>query len=155
MRWRQLTLPTDPERVEALVAATGVFTDEEVSVARELVQSTVDASEVYRFLFAERDGELVGYTCFERIPLSDLSWDLYWIAVHPSARGTGLAVDLMVRTSNIIRRRGGRFVFAETSSTDPYQRSRAFYLKAGFTEAARFADFYRDGDDKVIYRLAL
>jgi ribosomal protein S18 acetylase RimI-like enzyme len=155
VRWRQITLPTDPARVGALVAATGVFTEEEVSVAEQLVQSTVDETEIYRFLFAERDGELLGYTCFEAIALSDLSWDLYWIAVHPEAWGSGLAIDLMARTGNVIKRRGGRFVFAETSSTDPYQRTRAFYLKAGFEEAARFADFYRAGDDKVIYRLTL
>jgi ribosomal protein S18 acetylase RimI-like enzyme len=155
LRWRQIALATDPDRIRALVRATGVFTDEEVEVAGQLVETTVEGSEKYRFLFAERGGEVVGYTCFDRILLSDLSWDLFWIAVAPEARGSGLALELMARTAAVIGRKQGRFVFAETSSTAPYAPARGFYPKAGFEEAAVFKNFYREGDDKVIYRLVL
>ncbi len=154
-RWRQIPLPTDPDRIRALVKSTGVFNEEEVEVAGQLVDTTVDGSERYRFLFAERGGEIFGYTCFDRILLSDLSWDLFWIAVSPEMRGTGLALDLMARTAAVVRRKNGRFVFAETSSTAPYAPARGFYRKAGFEETAVFKDFYREGDDKVIYRLVV
>ena len=101
------------------------------------------------------NGELIGCTCFDRIPLSKVAFDLYWIAVSPAQRGTGLATELMERTAKFIRGKRGTHVFAETSSRDPYAPARAFYSKAGFQEVARFEDFYEAGDAKITYRLKL
>lgn len=155
VRWRQLCVADDPARVRTLVEATGVFSEEEARVAAQLVETTVDGSETYRFLFAERKGEILGYTCFDQVPLSQVSWDLYWIAVAPEMRGTGLGQRLIERTAHIVARKHGRFLFAETSSREPYAPARAFYVRTGFVEVARFEDFYEEGDDKLIYRLSL
>lgn len=155
IRWRHIVDAADPARIRALVGATGVFSAEEARTAAELAETTLDGSETYRFLFAERGGELVGYTCFDRIPLSAVSFDLYWIAVLPDTRGTGLASQLMERTAAFIRNKRGLQIFAETSSREPYAPARAFYLKTGFEEAARFDDFYAVGDAKIIFRMKL
>lgn len=155
VRWRHIVDAADPARIRTLVAATGVFSPEEAGTAGELAQTTLDGSETYRFLFAERGGELLGYTCFDRIPLSAVSFDLYWIAVLPQTRGTGLSTQLMERTAAFIRKKRGLQIFAETSSREPYAAARAFYRKAGFEEAARFEDFYAVGDAKIIFRMKL
>lgn len=155
IHWRHIVDDADPDRIRRLVAAAGVFSDEEIAIAGELAQTTLDKSETYRFLFAERGGELVGYTCFDRIPLSAVSFDLYWIVVAPRERGTGLALQLMARTAAFVAKKRGIQVFAETSSREPYAAARAFYLKAGFEEAARFEDFYALGDAKIVFRLKL
>ena len=154
-KFRHVLDAADPPRIHALVTAAGVFSNEEARVAAELAETTLDGSETYRWLIAEQDGELVGYTCFDRIPFSKLSFDLYWIAVSPEQRGSGLAAELMQRTATFIRGKRGTQVFAETSSREPYAAARAFYVKAGFDEIARFEDFYDVGDDKVVYRLKL
>ncbi len=145
----------DPARIKGLVEATGVFSDEEARTAADLASWTLAGTDFYRFLFAERGGELVGYSCYDQIPLSGLSFDLYWIAVTPEARGSGLAMDLMDRTAAEIRRLGGLWIFAETSSRDAYAPARAFYRKAGFEEVARFEDFYTLGDAKIMFRRKL
>lgn len=155
VRFRRILDAADPERIRALVEATGVFTAEEVRVAGDLADTTLNGTETYRWLIAERGGELVGYTCFDRIPLASISFDLFWIAVAPSEQGTGLAHDLMRRTATFVKSKGGHSIYAETSSTDPYAKARAFYRKAGFVESARFEDFYKPGDGKVIFRLVL
>ena len=155
VKFRHVLDASDPPRLRALVEATGVFSAEEARVAAELAETTLDGSETYRWLIAEADGELIGYTCFDRIPLSKVAFDLYWIAVSPTARGTGLAAELMQRTTKFIHAKRGTQVFAETSSREPYAAARKFYLKAGFEQVARFEDFYEAGDDKVTYRLKL
>ncbi len=155
LRWRRILEVGDGDRIRALVKATGVFTAEEVRVAGDLANTTLDGTETYRWLLAERGAELLGYTCFDRVPLASISFDLFWIAVHPSMQGTGLAHELMDRTAAFIRGKRGHSIYAETSSTDLYSRTRAFYLKAGFTEAARIEDFYKEGDAKIIFRLKL
>lgn len=155
IRWRHIVDAADPARIRALVASAGVFSPEEIDIAGALAQTTLDKSETYRFLFAERGGDLLGYTCFDRIPLSSVSFDLYWIAVAPKERGSGLARQLLERTASVIRSKRGIQLFAETSSRDIYAAARAFYLKSGFEEAARFEDFYAVGDAKLVFRMKL
>jgi len=156
IRWRQIAEPADPQKIADLVTATGVFSDEEARVAGELATTTLDGSETYRFMFAEEPGgALRGFTCFDRIPLSKVSFDLYWIAVAREHWGTGLAQELMSRTARFAKSKRGLWLFAETSSRAPYERARAFYRSAGFEETARFEDFYAVGDAKVIFRLGL
>ena len=150
--YRDVLAADDPARIKAMVEATGVFSEEEAQTAADLASWTLAGTDFYRFLFAERGGELIGYTCYDQIPLSALSFDLYWIAVAPAARGSGLAADLMKRTVTAIARMGGMWIFAETSSREPYAPARAFYRKAGFEEVARFEDFYSLGDAKVMFR---
>lgn len=155
IRFRHVLDASDPPRIRELVSGTGVFSAEEACVAAELAETTIDGTETYRWLIAESRGALVGYTCFDRIPLTKVSFDLYWIAVAPDRRGTGLAAELIARTAKFCRSKRGIWIFAETSSRAAYAPARAFYLKSGFEEVARFADFYEPGDDKLTYRLAL
>ena len=146
VKFRHVLDAADPPRIRALVAATGVFSAEE---AQRRSRTRRDDARWHRDLsLVDRriDGELIGYTCFDRIPLSKVSFDLYWIAVSPAQRGTGLATELMARTAKFIRGKRGTQVFAETSSRDPYAPARAFYSKAGFQQVARFEDFYEAGD---------
>jgi ribosomal protein S18 acetylase RimI-like enzyme len=132
-----------------------VFSRDEARMAAAFAETTLSGVETYRFLLAERGGELLGYTCFDRIPQSAVSFDLYWIAVAPAERESGLAAELLTRTTTFIKGKRGRQVFAEISSRDAYASVRAFYVANGFEEVARFADFYDVGDDKLIYRLLL
>jgi ribosomal protein S18 acetylase RimI-like enzyme len=155
IRYREIVDAPDPGRIKALVESTGVFSEEEARTAADLARWTLAGTDSYRFLFAERDGQLLGYTCYDQIPLSALSFDLYWIAVAPAARGIGLARELMVRTAAEAKLGGGLWMFAETSSREPYAAARAFYLKSGFEEVARFEDFYALGDAKVMFRRKL
>ena len=154
-RFRHVLDASDPERIRALVAATKVFSAEEVRTAAELAATTLDGSETYRWLLAERDGELVGYTCFDRIPFSKVSFDLYWIAVLPTLWGTGLGHELMQRTAKFIKGKRGLHIYADTSSRESYAKARAFYEKSGFKKVARFDDYYDVGDAKITYRLTL
>ncbi len=156
LRWRQIAETGDPAKISALVAGTGVFSAEEAGVAGELATTTLSGTETYRFLFAEEPGgRLLGFTCFDRIPLSDVSFDLYWIAVATDRQGSGLARELIRRTATFAKSKRGLWLFAETSSREPYARARAFYRRAGFEESAHFDDFYAVGDAKVIFRLKL
>ena len=128
LRFRHVLDAADPARIRALIEATGVFSKEEARIAAELAETTLDGTETYRWLIAEAGSDLLGYTCFDRIPLSRVSFDLYWIAVSPAVRGTGLAAELMQRTAKFIRAKRGTQIFAETSSREPYAPARAFYL---------------------------
>ena len=136
-----------------MVKASGFFYDEEVEVAVELVEERLakGAKSSYYFLFAEHSGKVVGYTCFGPIPCTKSSYDLYWIVVHNDFRGSGLGTELLRRSEDMISKRGGTRIYAETSSRPQYDPTRAFYQKAGYQQEAVINDFYAPGDSKIVY----
>ncbi|WP_158625884.1 GNAT family N-acetyltransferase [Arsenicitalea aurantiaca] len=152
---REAVRAGDVGAVRQLVEAAGVFSPEEAGVAASLVETTLSGAETYRFVFAEVGDRLLGYACFDRIPLSAVSYDLYWIVVAPEARGTGLGRRLIAQVADRARAEGALQIFAETSMRADYGPARAFYERAGFTAAARFADFYARDEDKLVLRLEL
>lgn len=157
IRWRNEPVRADAEDIPRLVAATGFFTAEEVAIARELVEARLakGIASGYEFALCDLEGDLAGYACYGRTPGTDHSFDLYWIVVSPRHQGRGLGQAILARIEPLILSAGGRRLWVDTSSTDRYAATRAFYAGAGFREAARLADFYRPGDDKVIYEKRL
>jgi ribosomal protein S18 acetylase RimI-like enzyme len=151
--WRREPRPEDVERVRELVAATGFFSAEEVEVAAELVDDrlTNGVKSDYRFLFAEIDGEMAGYSCFGRIPFTRGSYDLYWIAVSPDHQRLGIGRLLVAATEADVRKEGGERVYVETSTRAQYRPTRAFYEQLGYRLEARLQDFYAPGDGKAIF----
>jgi len=154
----KFTLRHEPERrdvpaVKELVAMTGFFSDEEILIAGELVEERLEkgVSSGYHFIFAEKDGTLLGYSCFGPIPLTKESHDLYWIAVRPDTQGMGLGRKLLALSEEGIRAMGGKRAYADTSSRDQYLPTRKFYESLGYAEAAFFPDFYAPGDGKVVF----
>jgi ribosomal protein S18 acetylase RimI-like enzyme len=144
--------PGDSGHVRRIVVSTGFFNPEEVEVAVELIDDRLARGEKsdYHFIFAEQEGRPVGYVCFGPIAGTASSYDLYWIAVDAAARGGGIGRRLMDAAEARIAETGGRRVYVETSSRDQYIPTRAFYDKCGYRTEAVIADFYDEGDGKVI-----
>lgn len=151
--WREAVRERDVEPIRRLVAATGMFSPEEIEIAAELAQERIAKGRAsgYEFVIAEQAGRLLGYACFGSIPGSETSWDLYWIAVDPDRQGMGIGREILHRSEAEMRRRGAVQVHVDTSSTDRYAPTRAFYLANGYRVAAELPDFYRRGDGKVIF----
>ena len=88
----------DREGLSALLRADGLFTAEERSVALELIDAALaEPGGEYRVTVAELAGRLIGYLCYGPTPMTEGTWDLYWIATHPEARGQGVARLLIER----------------------------------------------------------
>jgi ribosomal protein S18 acetylase RimI-like enzyme len=156
--FRTVPYPEDCAKVERIVRSTGFFSEEEIAVARELVSERLrlGVQSGYHFIFADTDDRpssdrTVGYTCFGRIPGTEASFDLYWVAVQEDFRHGGLGTTLLEKTEKTIVRMGGCRLYAETSSIPRYESTRAFYTNKGFREDAILEDFYANGDAKVIY----
>ncbi len=153
LRFRHTPRPEDGVAVRRLAARTGVFTAEECKVAAELVDERVrhGRRSGYFFAFADADGLPVGFAAWGPIPMTAESYDLYWIVVDPSFQGQGLGRELLGRAERAIAAGGGGRVYIETSSKPRYARTRRFYRRAGYGQAARFEDFYAPGDHKVVF----
>ncbi len=152
-RYRSRPTAGDVAALRRLVAATRVFYARERAIALELLVERLKHGRKsgYSFCFADRGPELVGYCAWGRVPLTQRSYDLYWIAVAPAAQGQGLGRALLKLAERGVARRGGGNLYIETSSRRIYDRTRAFYREAGYAEVARLRDFYAPGDHKVMF----
>lgn len=84
-------------------------------------------------------------------PLTDGTYDLYWIAVDPQTQGSGYGRALLRFAEDDVLQRGGRLLLIETSSQESYGATIRFYEKSGYPLVARIKGFYRPGDDKLIF----
>lgn len=140
--------------LKEILQATGVFRKEEIDVALELMELVIEEEDQEEYIMAVSTDEhevVRGYYCVGPTPMTQSSFDLYWIAVDPKQYGSGVSRELMEHCEAYVRSRGGRKIIAETSSQSSYDRTRAFYGKLGYCEEARIRDYYSPGDDLVIY----
>ncbi|MFW5692920.1 MAG: N-acetyltransferase family protein [Thermoguttaceae bacterium] len=153
VHFRRNVAPEDRGRVRAIVESTGFFNEEEADVAVELVDERLakGAAGGYEFVFAEVDAETVGYACFGRVPLTQSSFDLYWVAVRPGQQRGGLGRALVEEVERQVASLGGGQLYADTSGREQYAPTRAFYTAMGYAQAARLPDFFAPGDDKVVF----
>ncbi len=144
----------DRELVMDIIKATRFFVPDEIKVAEELIDIYLSqpGQQDYQIVVAEDGkGKVTGYMTYGPTPLTEGTWDLYWIAVSPEVQGQGYGQLLVRYLENEVKKKGGRLVMIETSSQPKYLPTRKFYEKLGYREMARIPDFYRPGDDRVIF----
>jgi ribosomal protein S18 acetylase RimI-like enzyme len=144
--------PGDRPRLAEIVRRAGNFSDEEIETALELIDESIASKNEgdYIIFVIDEDG-VKGYVCIGPAPLTQGVYDLYWIVVDAAARGRQYGQRLLRLAEEEVKRRGGRMVLIETSSLPEYEGTRRFYLAAGYPEVARIPNFYKPGDDKIIY----
>ncbi len=144
----------DKAWIRDILERSETFTEEEIDLAIEVIEE----AEIYPerrdyelFCAEDDDGSLLGYICYGAIPITDRCFDLYWICVDQNTSRKGVGRLLLSAMENALKEKAARHVYVDTSSTEPYLKARSFYEKHGYRVVSVFPDFYRDGDDKVVY----
>jgi len=144
----------DREDIVDIIGRVDVLTDEERRCAIEIMDTCLGYphQDDYRLLCAADEGDrAIGYICYGKASLTDAVYELYWIIVTPPWQGKGIGRLLMQYLEWVLRGAKARLLTVETSSQPSYERARSFYERVGFCEVARIKDFYKMGDDKIIY----
>jgi len=145
-------LPTDRAPLEAVVRSDGTFREEEVKVAVELIdEALTNRASDYWIVVADEDDAVIGYICYGPTPMTDSSFDLYWIVTHRDARGKGVAGQLIGAMERDVAARGATGVRIETSHLESYGSARRVYDRHEYEEVSRIPDFYREGDALVTF----
>jgi ribosomal protein S18 acetylase RimI-like enzyme len=157
IKFRQQIKQTDIEAIEKIVRSSGFFSSAEIDIALELAEEKLveGAASSYQFLFAEVENIVCGYSCFGLIPMTSVSYDLYWIAVNDKIRGQSIGKKLLSKSEEIIFSLGGKHIYVETSSRNQYRPTHNFYESCGYHKEAILKDFYSAGDSKIIYSKGL
>jgi ribosomal protein S18 acetylase RimI-like enzyme len=96
---------------------------------------------------------VIGVAYCEPERMTDQTWNLQLIAIHPNHQGQGHGGKLLRHVEETLKACGGRMLLVETLAS--FDLAQAFYKKYGYEEEARIRDFYAAGDDKVVFRKVL
>lgn len=150
--------PTTPDDTTALIAladATGLFPPSALELLRQMLTDSLGGSDTEHFWITDDDNGPVGVAYCELERMTNRTWNLQLIAIHPNRQGQGRGATLLRYVEQTLTVRGGRMLLVETSGLPSFERTRAFYAKCGYEEEARIRDFYAAGDDKVVFRKVL
>ena len=128
-----------------------------MAVAEEVIDSYLEDSigSGYHILVAEVNSTVTGYICYGPTPLTEGTWDIYWMAVAREKQNRGIGSALTESAETEILRARGRLAIIETSSTPAYEKTRRFHLNHGYKLICRVPDFYAPADDKLILQKRL
>ena len=149
--------PNDEQVVMAIAKAIDLFSSQELEefgcMLTEYFNRNMDSD---RFWITYDNGNSpVGVAYYAPEPYTQGTWNLYFIAVHPDSQGQGYGARLLHYIEQMLAERGERVLLVETSGLSNFERTRAFYRKQGYEEEARIREFYKAGDDKIIFGKAL
>ena len=129
------------------------FTQDEVSVAMELVNVTLNFKKQtdYNIFVYEEKNKVLGYHCTGKRPLTDAVYDLYWIVVDVNCQGKGIGKMLIQHAEKFVNEQHGRWLLIETSSKHSYEGARNFYLRNNYSIISEINDFYAPGEKLIIF----
>jgi GNAT superfamily N-acetyltransferase len=148
--------PTTRKEIKPLVTmaeGTKVFKPLEIAALGQILDDYFndDVEEGHRAVTVEKDNDPIGFAYFGPTPMTEGTWHLFWIFVEKGTQARGLGAKILKYVEDEIRAAGGRLLIVETSSLPHYEPTQRFYLKHGYNEVARVADFYADGDSMVVF----
>jgi ribosomal protein S18 acetylase RimI-like enzyme len=153
MEIRQLILK-DRAKLHSMLIETRVFTSEEIEVAMEVIDIVLKdqtQKDYHIYCMVDDQGQPIGYICYGPAPMTQGTFDLYWIVVDPDFQGQRIGYQLLGFLEKVLRGMNGRMVLADTSSIPEYEKAQKFYLQNGFQEVARVPDYYWPGNDRVTF----
>ena len=146
------SLPEDRDAIAEIARRADVFNPEEEATVLELFDAYIQTSDSgYVFLSARAGDSLAGFACWGSTPLTEGTYDLYWICADRDRRERGVGRRLFQVVEASVRRPAR----PDDRHRDQHRRclpSRCSFLRAyGCRQAARITDYYRPGEDLLVY----
>jgi ribosomal protein S18 acetylase RimI-like enzyme len=149
----RLTTPSDTDTLIAVACSSGLFESHQIEELSGMLAQYFSAQPRTNEIWVTDDEQGavgVAYAAPER--MTDGTWNLYLIAVHPDHQRQGRGTAILEYVERMLADRGQRLLLVETSGTKDFDYVRTFYRNNGFEAEARIRDFYADGIDKIVYR---
>jgi len=138
----------------SMLIKTRSFTSAEIDVAMELIDIVLKdqiQKDYQIYCMVDDQDQAIGYICYGPTPMTQGTFDLYWIAVDPGFQEQGVGSKLLSFLEEVVKAEGGRLILADTSTIPHYEKTQKFYLKNGFQEVARVLDYYHPGNDRITF----
>ncbi|NJK57133.1 MAG: GNAT family N-acetyltransferase [Pleurocapsa sp. SU_5_0] len=148
----RVVTPNDLPDLKVVIEANDLFPSDMLD---EMISGYFNQKSESEYWFTYEDSKpvAIAYCGLER--MTEGTWNLYLIAVHPDYQGQGLGTSMLHYIEQMLTARGERVMLVETSSLGTFEGTREFYRKCGYDEEARIREFYQAGEDKIVFRKSL
>ncbi|MBD1918350.1 MULTISPECIES: GNAT family N-acetyltransferase [Cyanophyceae] len=149
-------LSDDTEALIALAGSMELFSLDELQELRQMLTASLSKDgDSHPFWLTDDDDGLVALAYCEPERMTDGTWNLQLIAVHPTHQRQGRGAKLLRFVEQTLAERGARLLLVETLGTPDFEYAQAFYHKNGYEKEARIREFYAEGADKIVFCKAL
>lgn len=144
--------PDDMPALKVVIDGSGLFPSEMLD---DMISNYFENEEAREFWLTYEEDEPVAVAYCVPEQMTEGTWNLYLIAVHPDYQGEGRGASMLRYIEKMLAACGERILLVETSGLASFERTRAFYRQCGYDEEARIREFYQAGEDKVVFRKSL
>jgi ribosomal protein S18 acetylase RimI-like enzyme len=140
---------SDIDGLKKVVDSSALFPSEYLD---EMISDYFNNPETQEIWFTYIDNDIqvaIGYCVPEK--LTDGTYNLLALGVSQDFQRKGIASQMMNYIEQQLKQKDGRILIVETSSDDAQIGARQFYHKIGYTQAAVIKDFWKDGEDKIVF----
>jgi len=140
---------SDIDGLKKVVDSSELFPSEYLDEMISDYFNNPDTQDIW-FAYIDNDQQVaIGYCVPEK--LTDGTYNLLAIGVSQDSQRKGVASEMMKYIEQLLKHKDGRILIVETSSDDAQIGARYFYQNIGYTQAAVIKDFWKDGEDKIVF----
>lgn len=143
------TLQSDLESLKKVIESTQLFPPDMLEDMTRDFFSYSNPNDVWLTIL---ENDMIAGVCYcAPEKLTNETFNLYLIAIHRDFQNRGLGKKLLKFLENTLKENKARILIIETSSLKEFESTRKFYSSLGYKYEAKIADFYDEGDDKIIF----
>lgn len=135
--------------LKEILNSTGLFPPEMLEEMMRPYFEDADSGEIW--FSALLDNEVVGFAYCAPEKFCDGTYNLLAIGIDPEKQGHGIGNKLIKHLEKSLQSAGARLLMVESSGSPDYDLSRRFYQRQNFELVATIADYWQEGEDKVIF----
>lgn len=139
----------DIHQLKTVVDSSGLFPSEYLEDMMNDYLTNRESTDIWFTYMQENTPVAIGYCVPEK--LTEGTYNLLAIGVREDVQGKGIAGKMMNYIEQELKNKEGRILIVETSSDEAQQKARNFYKKIGYHQEAVIRDFWKEGEDKIVF----
>lgn len=140
---------SDIEGLKLVVDSSGLFPSEYLDEMICDYFNNTNTCDIWFTYIDDNKPVAIGYCVPEKF--TNGTYNLLAIGVSEDFQRKGIASEMMQYVEHILTLKKGRILIVETSTDDAQIGARNFYKHIGYTQAAVIRDFWKDGEDKIVF----
>lgn len=139
----------DLEGLKKVVDSSGLFPSEYLDEMISDYNNNADTQDIWFAYFNDNEPVAIGYCVPEKF--TDGTYNLLAIGVSEDFQRKGIASEMIQYIEQLLKQKEGRILIVETSTDDAQIGARKFYKQIGYTQEAVIRDFWKEGEDKIVF----
>ncbi len=149
-------LPSDKPEMMSLFSSLNLFDAGELEFMSELVDNSYNGTlGEGHYWVVNADNGITSAAYYAPEAFGQNVYNLYFIGVLPNQQGKGTGSLMLKYVENHLKELEQRLLLVETSGLPSFEKTRQFYLKNNYEKEATIREYYKEADDKIIFRKKL